>query len=514
MGQSEMARGASVTLMGLAIDPLTERETIARVLAAFQRGAGGWLVTANLDQLRQFRASQQIRDLLAGANIVVADGMPLVWAAGLQGTPLPERVAGSDLVWSLTAEAAAAGRTVYLLGDVPEARALAEASLTERYPRLQVAGSYSPPLGFNFEPAEVDRIRARLGDAQPDLVYVALGFPKQERLIAALRHELPQAWFVGVGISLSFAGGYVPRAPRWMRRFGLEWLHRLRQEPRRLARRYLVDGLPFGVLLLGHALRVRIRGRLASARDAAKVQLTRYPAAYNAARRPYAALRFFLRRPHDPDYAVFGLFKHREGVFLDVGANAGMSALSFRVFDRERPIVSIEANPFHRDDLDFVRRLARPMEFSILAADAERGTATLHVPVYRGVPLTTEASIHRQDVVGSPSLRARLGPRMGSEEFAISEVNVVSCPLDDLSIEPALIKIDVQGAETEVVHGLRETIGRCQPVILIEAPSREVHDLLGQIGYRPFVYDHRAHALRPQTAPEVNTVFLHKRDWP
>ena len=103
---------------------------------------------------------------------------------------------------------------------------------------------------------------------------------------------------------------------------------------------------------------------------------------------------------------------------------------------------------------------------------------------------------------------------MGSEEFAISEVNVVSCPLDDLSIEPALIKIDVQGAETEVVHGLRETIGRCQPVILIEAPSREVHDLLGQIGYRPFVYDHRAHALRPQTAPEVNTVFLHKRDWP
>ena len=237
----------AVTLMGLAISPLTEDQTIAELLGALGQGRGGWLVTANLDQLRQYYGSPDIRELLAGADMVVADGMPLV-------------LAGSDLVWSLTAEAARGGRSVYLLGDVPEARERAAASLTRRYPDLQIAGAYSPPLGFDADPDEVERIRRRLTEARPDLVYVALGFPKQEWLIAELRADLPNAWFVGVGISLSFAGGYVKRAPRWMMRLGLEWLHRLIQEPRRLARRYLVNGLPFGLRLMAHALVERLGG--------------------------------------------------------------------------------------------------------------------------------------------------------------------------------------------------------------------------------------------------------------
>ena len=201
-------------------------------------------------------------------------------------------------------------------------------------------------------------------------------------------------------------------------------------------------------------------------------------------------------------------------MFLDVGANAGMSALSFRVFDRWRPIVSVEPNPSHRADLRFAQALARRMRFHILAAGAEEGTLTLYVPVYRGVALTTEASVHRESVAHSPSLRERLGERMDAREFSIEEHRVETLPLDALSLQAAFVKIDVQGAETEVVTGLRETISSFRPVMLIEAPTHEVYELLAGLGYRPFTYDRDAHRVRPQTESQVNTVFLHERDWP
>ena len=119
--------------------------------------------------------------------------------------------------------------------------------------------SYCPPLGFEHDPDELDRIRQALRLSQPALVLVGLGFPKQERLIASLRSELPGTWFVGVGISLSFLAGEQPRAPELMQGLGLEWAHRLLHEPRRLFRRYLVQGVPFALRLLGWALSRRLR---------------------------------------------------------------------------------------------------------------------------------------------------------------------------------------------------------------------------------------------------------------
>jgi N-acetylglucosaminyldiphosphoundecaprenol N-acetyl-beta-D-mannosaminyltransferase len=129
------------------------------------------------------------------------------------------------------------------------------------YNGLAITGCYSPPLGFENVPAELAAIRARIAAAAPDIVYVALGFPKQERLISALREEFPATWFLGVGISLSFLCGQVARAPAWMIRLGLEWLHRLLQEPRRLARRYLVDDMPFAVRLFAQAAWQRLSRR-------------------------------------------------------------------------------------------------------------------------------------------------------------------------------------------------------------------------------------------------------------
>ncbi len=243
-------------------------------------------------------------------------------------------------------------------------------------------------------------------------------------------------------------------------------------------------------------------------RDATKVLLTRYPRAYDALRRPYAAARFRLGHPHDPDYEAFALFPSRRGIFLDVGANAGMSALSFRVYNDANPILSIEPNPFHERDLRFAGRLAKPFAYRMWAAGREDGTMTLHVPVYRNVPLTTEASLIRDEVAGSVSLRARLGARMDSSDFEIVSRVVPVRRLDSLDVEPAFIKLDVQGFEYEALLGLQATIRRARPVLLIETPSEQVRDFLGAMDYAPYRFLAHERRLVPEVERAINTVFL------
>jgi N-acetylglucosaminyldiphosphoundecaprenol N-acetyl-beta-D-mannosaminyltransferase len=246
-------------LAGLPFHQVTEAEAVEHIVTASRRGQGGWVATPNTDICRLGRRDAGLRRLVAGASLVVADGMPLVWAARLRGTPLPERVAGGSLIFSLSRAAAGAGLSIYLLGgaaDVPE-RAAAE--LGRRYPGLVVAGTDAPPLGFDTDPAAAGAVRQRVVAAAPDIVFVGLGCPKQERLIAQLAPALPRAWFLGVGAAIPYAARTLPRAPRWMRQAGLSWLFRLAHEPRRLFRRYIVHDLPFAARLLAAAAAQRWR---------------------------------------------------------------------------------------------------------------------------------------------------------------------------------------------------------------------------------------------------------------
>lgn len=243
----------AVDLTGVTLHPVTEAQCCGHVIAELNAGRGGVIVTHNLDHLRRLRRDETFARICADASLRVVDGMPLVWACRLQGTPVPERVAGSNLVLSLADAAATAGRTVYLLGGNPGTAEAAGRALETRYPGLRIAGSFCPPPGFESDPDLEAAMLKRLADAAPDIVYVALGSPKQEAFIHRHRAVLPDAWWLGVGISFSFLAGDVRRAPRWAQRVGLEWAHRLAQEPRRLARRYLVDGIPFAARLLAGA---------------------------------------------------------------------------------------------------------------------------------------------------------------------------------------------------------------------------------------------------------------------
>jgi N-acetylglucosaminyldiphosphoundecaprenol N-acetyl-beta-D-mannosaminyltransferase len=237
------------SLLGVDFASVTESELIDWALVRLSRGEGTWICPVNVDVLRQIVRDPEIRKLVGSADALVADGMPLVWASHIQGTPLPQRVAGSSLINTLTERAALDGRAVFLLGGNGGTAEAAGARLREASPRLRLAGWHCPPFGFERSAAERDLILERVCEARPDIVFVGLGFPKQDRLIAELRPSLPTACFVSSGASFSMVAGERRRAPAWMQRAGFEWAFRLRQEPSRLARRYLIQDLPFAARL-------------------------------------------------------------------------------------------------------------------------------------------------------------------------------------------------------------------------------------------------------------------------
>lgn len=250
-----------VRLHGVCLHALTEQQCVRHIMDELGEGRGGWVVTPNLDHLRRLVHDADYAELCEGATLRVADGMPLVWASRLQGTPLPERVAGSNLISSVSAAAAAHGRSVYLLGGNEGTATAAAEVLANRHPEITVAGTSCPPFGFEHDPDAMAAITAELEASQPDIVLVGLGSPKQERFIRQLKPHFPHTWWLGIGISFSFLCGDVKRASPLVQRLGLEWLSRLAQEPRRLARRYLVQGLPFAASLMGRAALRRLSRR-------------------------------------------------------------------------------------------------------------------------------------------------------------------------------------------------------------------------------------------------------------
>jgi N-acetylglucosaminyldiphosphoundecaprenol N-acetyl-beta-D-mannosaminyltransferase len=256
---ASVGRHRRMRLMGAPIGIVTEAHAVQTIVDTAHAGRGHWTITANLDHLRRYRSEPPARNLIDEADLVVADGMPLIWASRLAGRPLPERVAGSRMVWSICEGASVRGQSVFLLGGARGVAERAAEVFCERYPDLRIAGTACPPMGFQDDEQELARIRRALTEADPQIVFVALGFPKQDLLIRTLRGWLPHASFLGVGISLSYVTGDVSPAPDWVCALGLEWAYRLSQEPTRLVRRYLIDGLPFAARLMASALWHRLR---------------------------------------------------------------------------------------------------------------------------------------------------------------------------------------------------------------------------------------------------------------
>jgi N-acetylglucosaminyldiphosphoundecaprenol N-acetyl-beta-D-mannosaminyltransferase len=245
---SSMTR--KVMLFGLPFDSLTMAETLEAIEALIARKRPAVIFTPNVQRLVAAHRDPSIQDIYRRADLLLADGMPLYWASRLLKKGLKERVAGSDLIFTFSERASQKGYKVFLLGAAPGVAARAAERLTARYPGLKVAGTYSPPLGFERDDREIGKVEGLLKTTQPDLLFLALGLPKEERFLWKNRDRIPVPVSIGVGASIDFAAGEVRRAPRWVQRIGFEWLFRLFQDPGRLWKRYLVSNSYFFFLLV------------------------------------------------------------------------------------------------------------------------------------------------------------------------------------------------------------------------------------------------------------------------
>ncbi|MHB1558418.1 MAG: WecB/TagA/CpsF family glycosyltransferase [Isosphaeraceae bacterium] len=234
---SETADQERHWVWGVPFAPVTRDQAVDAVSRLIAAGRPSFFITAPTHYAMLTESQPDLRSINERAAFIVADGAPLVWASRRLGTPLPERVAGSDLIYHLCEEAAKRGFRVFLLGGVEGAADEAARRLAERYPGLQIVGTECPPhrgMTADEEAALLERIR----QARPDLLFVAFGQPKGERWIMRHLDALGVPVSVQVGASLEFAAGRIRRAPRWMQKSGLEWAFRLGLEPRRLAGRY------------------------------------------------------------------------------------------------------------------------------------------------------------------------------------------------------------------------------------------------------------------------------------
>lgn len=210
-----------------------------------------YVVTPNVDHAVIYQTHAGLRAAYGGASLVLADGAPVVLASKILRRPLPERVAGSDLVPALFDRVGNDSRKlrVFYLGAAPGVGERAADATHRRWPQVDVVGTYSPPLGFEAVEAENERIIQMVSDSRPDVLLVGLGAPKQELWIARHASRLPVKVALCVGATIDFLAGERARSPRWVQRLGLEWLHRLATEPRRLAGRYARDAWIFPQLV-------------------------------------------------------------------------------------------------------------------------------------------------------------------------------------------------------------------------------------------------------------------------
>jgi N-acetylglucosaminyldiphosphoundecaprenol N-acetyl-beta-D-mannosaminyltransferase len=243
------------------VDRVTMDGAVDHIETLIRKCDFSYTVTPNVDHLIKLRHEPEFRAAYVASDLAVPDGVPLLWASRFLGTPLPERVNGTDLLVCLSAMAARKNYSVYLVGGAPGTAAAAARLLREQHDGLRIAGYACPPIGFELRSETNDPVVESVAASGADILFVALGAPKQEKWIHAHGRRTGVRHAVGIGGSFALITGHIRRAPRWAQRSGLEWAWRLAHEPKRLWRRYLVDDLPFLRYLAGLFVRSRLRRR-------------------------------------------------------------------------------------------------------------------------------------------------------------------------------------------------------------------------------------------------------------
>lgn len=232
---------ARMKFMNTEIDNLTMTEALSAIDGLIVQNKNAYVVTPNVDHIVQLEDGGEICEIYKNADLILTDGKPLLWIAKWYKTPIKEKISGSDLFPKLCQMASQKGYTMFFLGAAEGVAAKAAENLMLKYPGLNVVGTYSPPYGFEKDAVEMKKITEMIRAKHPHILIVGLGCPKQEKFILHNRERLGVPISLGLGASLDFEAGNIKRAPKWMTDSGLEWLYRITQDPKRLARRYLID---------------------------------------------------------------------------------------------------------------------------------------------------------------------------------------------------------------------------------------------------------------------------------
>lgn len=227
--------------MNTYIDNITLKETLCYIEECIKKHTVGQVILLNVDQIVRLEWDSYFKEICENSELLLVDGHPLLWIAKLYRRPIRQKICGSDLTPVLCREASRMGYSVFFLGAAPGVAEKAAKIMQEKYSGLKVAGTYSPPRGFEKDEKEIKKINRILLESKSDILFVGMGAPKQEIFVYENMHEYKIPISVSVGATIDFIAGVQKRAPVWMRRIGFEWLYRLLREPRRMFERYILN---------------------------------------------------------------------------------------------------------------------------------------------------------------------------------------------------------------------------------------------------------------------------------
>lgn len=228
-----------VNVLGVGVSVISMQDAVRLTSELISLKGKGYVCASDVHSIVEARSDASLRAILNHSFLTTPDGMPLVWMGRICGHPQISRVYGPDYMLEMCEASLKRGFRHFLYGGKPGVADKLKAILTERFPGIQVVGTYTPPFRELTE-MEVSGLHRVVADLQPDIMWVGLGSPKQDRFMARFSQSLEVSLMVGVGAAFDFHTGAVKEAPHWLKRTGLQWVHRLLQEPRRLWKRYLI----------------------------------------------------------------------------------------------------------------------------------------------------------------------------------------------------------------------------------------------------------------------------------
>lgn len=232
-----------ITFLNTKIDNLNMEEAISYIDLLIQKGKPAYVVTPNVDHIVKLENDEEFRRVYEQADLILTDGMPLIWISKLNKKPIKEKVSGSDLFPKVCELATKKKYKIFLLGAAEGIAKIAAEKLCNKYEGLQIVGAYSPSYGFENNNDEIKDIINIINNVKPDILAVGLGAPKQEKFILKYKDELNVPISLAIGASIDFEANNIKRAPKWMQKSGLEWFYRFSKEPKRMFRRYFIDDM-------------------------------------------------------------------------------------------------------------------------------------------------------------------------------------------------------------------------------------------------------------------------------